>query len=503
MAGVTVAVLGAACCVLAGASHPLPAMAGLGLIGVVVLLRGQLVTSRFWLFMLVTVVMLVPARRYSLAGSGGFALEPYRVVLVGAVAAVLAASVLRGRRISPPAFILPVTAFLVAILVACTVNYPLLVSAQIAASTPSYILVFVLVLSAFLVGSQLARDGRSIQRLITTLLWLAGLVALLAIVERVTGTNYIWRIGDKLPLRLVNETAAAARSGGRRSFGSAQHPIALAVMLSAVIPLAFHQAKHGSWPRNAVSRRIVHMGLVAVLLGGVGAAVSRTSVVALGAGFLVLLLLRPAVAAVAASMGVLVGLLGYALQPALVSNMLLAFLDVNSLLQSQYTSAGTNGQGRLADLGPATTVFRSHPFFGTGFGRISLGVPDPTLQILDNQYLLTLLDAGLVGLAALILLLWLPVVRMGMMSMRRDVPDRDRDLALALAVSFSTIAVAAYLFDFFAFQQAVEVWGFLLVLAAWLLRVHGIRPRRAVVEPLGQPTRSVRASPTGSGGGVG
>ena len=69
--------------------------------------------------------------------------------------------------------------------------------------------------------------------------------------------------------------------------------------------------------------------------------------------------------------------------------------------------------GRVADLGPALDRWSQKPFFGTGFGTT---VADPNAskeseaQILDDQWLGSLLEIGAVGVLAL-LFLWVGAVR--------------------------------------------------------------------------------------------
>ncbi len=81
-----------------------------------------------------------------------------------------------------------------------------------------------------------------------------------------------------------------------RAYGSAQHPIALAVMLCMIMPILIYLAKYAVWPRNPLNRRIVYGIGTMIVFGGILAAISRTAVVVMGVMFLITLLLRPKIA---------------------------------------------------------------------------------------------------------------------------------------------------------------------------------------------------------------
>ena len=146
-----------------------------------------------------------------------------------------------------------------------------------------------------------------------------------------------------------------------------------------------------------MNRRIAYGIGTVLVFGGIVAAISRTAVVVLGVMWLITLILRPKVALILMAVALPLLVIATAVVPAQVDSMLGSFLDVDTLVASQYTSAGMRGAGRLADLGPAMVEVAKWPFFGQGYGsRIVVG-DDANSFILDNQVLSVLMEAGALG----------------------------------------------------------------------------------------------------------
>ena len=115
--------------------------------------------------------------------------------------------------------------------------------------------------------------------------------------------------------------------------------------------------------------------------------------------------------------------------------MVLSFLDVDSLVASQYTSAGMGGAGRLADLEPAFREVAQRPFFGSGFGsRIVIG-DEANAFILDNQFLGTLMETGALGVIGLAAFLLVPPIMLLRFAFGQALERRHAALAFTVAVS--------------------------------------------------------------------
>jgi polysaccharide biosynthesis protein PslJ len=136
------------------------------------------------------------------------------------------------------------------------------------------------------------------------------------------------------------------------------------------------------------------------------------------------------------------------------------------------------GGGRLADIAPTLEEWWERPTLGHGFGtRVVAYDPGtgqvPNAIILDNQWLATLLETGLVGFFALA---WLFVrsTRRLLVTARRD-PSPRGWLFAALAASIASVAVGMLFFDALSFVQVALVLFIVFALAAVALRATAPR----------------------------
>ena len=112
------------------------------------------------------------------------------------------------------------------------------------------------------------------------------------------------------------------------------------------------------------------------------------------------------------------------------------------------------------------------PLLGQGLGTRQTGVDNPlrNAPILDNQWLGTFLDIGLLGVAGWLWLIVRIVRRLGRVARTRGSPDGL--LAAGFVASITGFAVAMLTYDSLAFVQETFVFWVLLALAAMLIAVH-------------------------------
>ena len=256
--------------------------------------------------------------------------------------------------------------------------------------------------------------------------------------------GFSYRTLMRLPGLTTNvDLTDATRSGFTRVDGAAAHPIEYAVAISVLIPLALHYVLHGG--SRAVRRRSA-VALV-LMLGVVPMTVSRSGLLAIAVGVGVYAV---AMTGRQRANAAILGILGLAAFRALVPG-LLGTLRSLVFIGSQDPSIAH----RTDDYAKVPALLEGHLVIGRGLGTFQ------PLQyfFLDNQYIGSLLEGGLIGLAALIALF---VVGMGLARGARkrahDVPTRS--LGQALAASIAALAAASGTFDQMAFRQT----GFLVFL---------------------------------------
>ena len=217
------------------------------------------------------------------------------------------------------------------------------------------------------------------------------------------------------------------------------------------------------------------------------ATVSRTGVVMVLAGGVVVFFLRRDVLKRLWVLALPTFVVVHLLMPGTIGSFRSAFFPPEGLRNEQ---AAFNGRSSSERLGPQFDVIREKPVFGQGFGtRVTTG-PEANSRILDNQWLATAVETGLVGVFGW---LWLFVrfIRRAGREAKRDLSERGW-LLTALAASAAGFAVAMLTYDAFAFIQATLVFFVLLAVGASTLAYEGEWESPAGVEA----TPASRGRPT-------
>ena len=346
-----------------------------------------------------------------------------------------------------------------------------------------FFLTFVLIL--YLTLSAIRRFD-DIDYLTKTLVVGGAVVAFFAIVEARTGFNVFNHLARAIPILRPDqlETGPDMKRFGSarlRVFGSSQHPIALSAMFVMLTPLAVYL-----WRRYR-QRRWILCG--AVLAAACLATVSRTGILMLLVVTLVFLALRPRetrrlwpaiLPALVVVHLVLPGTLGALKQ---------SFLPPGGLVAEQNKQPGTSGSGRLADLGPALREWKKEPLAGQGFGTrvVDPSVANPNSNILDDQWLGTLLETGALGIFGWLWLFVRAVRRFGAEA-KRDDSERGW-LLTCIAAGVAAYAVGMMTYDAFSFIQVTFLLFIFIGLGSALLAE---RPSPVAVRIRPEPGGSAR-----------
>jgi len=406
----------------------------------------------------VAVILFVPIKRYSLPGNLPFDLELYRIT-IAIVLALWLTSLLVDTRVSPQPTGLggPLVLFALAVVGSMVTNLGLIQSLDVSSDVAKKMLFFSsFYLVVFLVVSVI-RDFQAIHAVLKTIVAGTAILAAFALVERRTGYNVFDHLQRVAPfLQFQGGDLDIGRGGRLRVYASAQHPIALAALFAMVLPLAVYLGR--------LTRRWWWWLSVGVILLAVFSTVSRTGIVMLATIGAVFLWLRRSEVKRVWPFVLPVLLAVHFATPGAIGGLRVAFFPRVGLVQDQTVYGGRLSGQRV---GPQIDIIKSNPFFGQGFGtRLPTG-PRQNARVLDNEWLATASETGLVGAAALAWLFVRFVRRLGREA-KRDLSARGW-LLVALASGATAFAVGMFTYDAFSFIQVTFALFILLGLGMAVL----------------------------------
>jgi O-antigen ligase len=322
-------------------------------------------------------------------------------------------------------------------------------------SAQRWIMLLIGMTGVILVAAEHLRVPADLLKVVRTLVWggaFSGLVATLQFFLR-------FDLRPILRMALPGFTSAGEYSGfqGRdalmRVSGTSNHPIELGVIAAMLLPLAiwlaFYDTDRARWKRFAP---IVLIGLCIPM------SVSRSAILAVVVSLAVLTIsLRPKqrIWIIAAAPFGIVGIFGTT--PGYLRTILNSF------------SAGTSDPSitnRINNYPRVVALVEQAPWLGRGGGTF---LPEDATKILDNQYLKSAIETGLLGVLALVLFFLVPALTAAVARQRSTEPY-VRGLCAALAGGCLAAAVGSYTFDAFSFPQFASVEAVVVGLcgACWL-----------------------------------
>ena len=236
-----------------------------------------------------------------------------------------------------------------------------------------------------------ARDGitsrAALDRLLRRVVVLAGLEAGFGVLQFVAGRTFVEYLHVPGLVDGGFFEALDQRGSLLRIPGTAVHPIEFAVTLAMLLPLALHYAVADAGRRSALVRWLP----VAAIAVALPLAVSRSAVICAAVVLTVLLASWPRVLRrrVYLALPVLVAAMAFCL-PGFLRTFLNLFTGI---------SGDSSTVSRTDSYALAWTFISRAPVFGRGAGTFL-----PRYRILDNQYLGSLIEIGVVGVACLLLL---------------------------------------------------------------------------------------------------
>lgn len=413
---------------------------------------------------LILIILFIPIRRYSLPANLPFQLEPYRIFVAFLVAGWAASLLVDHRtRLRRTGFEAPLLLIIVSVIASDVANSGRVseVSSEVDKRL-MFLASFVLVLY---VTTTVIRRLDAVDFLARTLVLGGAVVAFFAIVEARTGFNVFNHLSRVIPFLQGGSISGPAfqRVGTARIrvFASAEHPIALSAALVMLTPLAFYLAHRYRQKRWLVCSVLFVVASVSTL--------SRTGIMMFLTAGLVFIWLRPReVKRLWPALLVAPIAIHFAL-PGTLGALKASFSPPGGLVAQQQSQPGTIGSGRLADIGPSLQEWRGEPLFGEGYATrvVDPTLPGPKAEILDDQWLTTLLETGAIGFAGWIWFFFRVIRRLG-----REAKEDDSSrgwLLACIAAGVASYAVGMLTYDAFSFIQVTFLLFIFVGLGSTLL----------------------------------
>jgi hypothetical protein len=456
------------------------------------LLHRRLLSWKALLGLTIAIILFIPIRRYTMPGGLPFELEPYRlmVAFLGAgwmVSLLVDRRVrLRGSGLEAPLVLFGFTALISIVVNTGRINALSVQDVVLKKLTffASFYLILYLIVSV-------ARTRDLVDWIVKWLVAGGAIVAGFAIYEAWTGFNIFSNLQPVIPiLKLAFAPEMDVRGSRLRVFASSQHPIALGVAFVMLLPLAVYLAKKYKQRR--------WMLCCGVILLACFSTVSRTTILMLIVVFIVFLRLQPVETKRLWRFLLPAFIVIHVALPGAIGTLQESFFPKGGLVAEQQAGAGGRGSGRLADVGPSLEEWKKQFVFGQGFGTRVVDEGRINAFILDDQWLGTLLETGLVGVLAWIWLFRRFLKRVNAEA-RRDRGDRGW-LLTALSASVLAYALAMATYDAWSFIQVTFLLFILLGVGSVVLQQEATAavavPERvrAVPAPLAAPAESLASA---------
>jgi O-antigen ligase len=235
------------------------------------------------------------------------------------------------------------------------------------------------------------------------------------------------------PFEALAQSGISTRGSLNRVAGTAAHPIELGVVSAMLLPLAVVIA----WLEHERSRLSRYLPILLMGLA-IPFAISRAGVLALAVCTVVLLILLPNRERLRLLAMLPVGLvIVFMVAPGILRTFTVFF---------GLGTADPSITGRTRDFDTVADMITASLWLGYGPGGYPLN------EWLDNQYFVTVLDLGLIGLAGLLLYLVVPILA-AMNALRNSPAIETRMIACSLIGALAAAVVCFGTFDAFAFPM--------------------------------------------------
>lgn len=306
-----------------------------------------------------------------------------------------------------------------------------------------------------LIAAEFLRSLHDVRRVLRVLCWGGAFCGVVAALQFWISLDVAPYLRD-LPGFSHNATdiGIGNRGGLNRVSGTSIYPIELGVVAGMLLPLAIYLAIYDT--TRSRRRRWAPVGLIALTIP---ASVSRSAVIAVAAAVGVLVVMMPARQRLFALCALPFGLAAVFMTAPGVIRTLLTFFG-----------AGTTDPSvaaRVSDYPLVEQYLHHAPWFGRGGWTY---FPDNAIDILDNQFLKTAIELGLVGVVALTAFFLVPTIS-ALIARRQSSDPELRLLCAALAGAALAATVCSFTFDSLSYPMFTGLYALVIGLigAAWQL----------------------------------
>lgn len=302
---------------------------------------------------------------------------------------------------------------------------------------------------------------RRLDDVVRILVWSGAIMAIIGFTQAILNVDFTQYI--RLPGFVLHYDVAGleARGGFNRVASTTGHYIEFSAVMAVVLPFAIHVARFAQVP---LVRQLATVSAV-LIAAVIPLTLSRTGMLAM---IVMCITMLPAwswrTRLNLLGMGAVLMAAATVLRPGFIGTLRTLFTN---------WSEDDSIQGRTERYDTVFAYVGQRPFLGRGPGTF---VPDQYL-ILDNQWLVTLLETGVLGVAGLLLVhgvaIWLAAK-----ALRRSRLASDRHLAACLITAQVVAVIGAGTFDSFAFTTFATTVAVCTGLAGTLWRLS--HPARQV-----------------------
>lgn len=239
-----------------------------------------------------------------------------------------------------------------------------------------------------------------------------------------------------------------------RVAGSTFHPIELGILASMLLPLSIWRGLY-----DRTGKKWLHWTGTGLLIFALAATVSRSGMIGIVVAVAIFVPFLPAVARKWAIVAV----------PFALATLFLAVPGLIATLFSTATAGTTDTSitSRLQDYPMVEAMTQARPLTGIGPGAY---LTSNALDILDNQYLKTLVEMGIPGFISLVLYMLIPGVAAWIAARNTHSPQL-RTIAAAVSAGCLIATPAAATFDALGFPVFALVYPFFVGLSGsvWIM----------------------------------